>query len=1198
MSAPPLRLGPFDIHRAVGRGAMGEVSLALHRTQGTEVAIKILHGTTARDPWAVEAFRNEVRAVAALSHPGIVSVVDHGVVEASSDLVTQGHFPEGTPYLVMEFVKGRPMNRFVGRLSWNQIRAVLLQLLDALAHSHARGVVHRDLKPGNVLLTHPGGRLPSVRRLQPNHPLEVKLTDFGLAQALDRHSAADAVVAGTPAYMAPEQLQGRWRDQGPWTDLYAVGCLAWAMATGRPPFGKDQPFEDALHDHLHRAPPPFRPVVPVPPGFEGWLRRLLAKTFEDRFPRAADAAWGLAQLSGERGRVGGGIPAEPTPVLVDEELDDTDYEDYFDVDDQPTEITESPTTRPVLVRHDRDEAPPERAGTPVPLTWRRQGKATEIEPLFGVGLNLFGIRPPPFVGRMAERDLLWQSLRDVYDKGVGQAVILEGSAGVGLSRLGRWLCQRADEVGAARVFTARHGAAEDGTSGLVPMVARYLRCSGLDRTAIRDRLVRAFPHGDVLHDEIDGLTELLSPDDSDGEWARRFRYPRERFALVRRLLEREATGHSTDDWEAVVVLWLDDAHLGSDTLDFCRFVLESQTADPLPILLLISAHTEALADAVHHREAEILAAISDHPRTQTVPLAPLAETDHTRLVQALLGMEGELVEQVAARTAGSPLFAVQLVGDWISRGLLRPGQDGFTLDPTASVELPSDIGRVWGDRVERLVIGLKASEAGALELAAVLGAEVDRAEWETACRLAGLEPSHRLLERLAAQRLVDLEGDPEPTRFAFTHAMLREALIQRAGQARRLEGHHQSSAQMLQDRAESRRGVSERLGRHLLMSGHVVPALGKLLEGARERRASGEAAAARRLLDYRERALKRLDLPHSDALWGLGWVERAELDLESDLTSRTDDLLQRCETAAVEFGWTRVAARAAVARGRMHLLAGRLQQAIDSLDGARTEALRLAEPQLAARAGVELGSVYLRQGEAKRALDAFQAAQDIYRDLDDAHGIASCMWQAGRVGLAQGDVARAVATIPEAHARFEAVGARWSAAECVNGLGDLARLQGDTDTAEARYREALAEMEAIAHASAVYPRLNLGVVLVERGAHVEARRLIEPLLRSAAIRARPALAAGAHLILLSPVAAAGDWAAWDHHVGRAGGLLASTGIIDRDNAHLARLGGEQAVLGGEVDRARSAFGLAWQQLQALHDTEGLAEVEALVRALA
>ena len=115
MTDPHLKLGPFDLERAVGRGAMGEVWLARHRTQGVEVAIKLLHGTTVSDPWALEAFRNEVRAVAGLSHPGIVAVVDHGIVPGHSNVATEGHFEAGTPYLAMEFVDGWTLDRIGGR---------------------------------------------------------------------------------------------------------------------------------------------------------------------------------------------------------------------------------------------------------------------------------------------------------------------------------------------------------------------------------------------------------------------------------------------------------------------------------------------------------------------------------------------------------------------------------------------------------------------------------------------------------------------------------------------------------------------------------------------------------------------------------------------------------------------------------------------------------------------------------------------------------------------------------------------------------------------------------------------------------------------------------------------------------------------------------------------------------------------------
>ena len=141
-------------------------------------------------------------------------------------------------------------------------------------------------------------------------------------------------------------------------------------------------------------------------------------------------------------------------------------------------------------------------------------------------------------------------------------------------------------------------------------------------------------------------------------------------------------------------------------------------------------------------------------------------------------------------------------------------------------------------------------------------------------------------------------------------------------------------------------------------------------------------------------------------------------------------------------------------------------------------------------------------------------------------------------------------------------------------------------------------LDAVGHSAAAIPRLNLGVVLVDRDKSVAARRLIEPLLRNQTIRDQPALAAAAHLILLAAVAKSGDWSAWDHHVGRAGALLASTGIVDRDNASLAHLAAERAVEGGQIDRARSAFGLAWQQFDGLGDREGVSRVENRVRTLA
>ena len=227
-------LGSYALEAPLGRGGMGEVWRARHMDQGVAVAIKVLTGERAREERFRRAFRAEVRAAAGLAHPNITRVLDYGEVPAGQP----EPFAPGNPFLVLELVDGGALRGRCGRLSWQAIGWVLLALLDALSHAHARGVVHRDLKPENVLLS---------RRLA-----TVKLTDFGLACPVELpvDGRVHGRFAGTPGYMAPEQVEGRWRDHGPWTDLYGLGCLAFTLATGSPPF-TGTGLLDVLNGHLH-----------------------------------------------------------------------------------------------------------------------------------------------------------------------------------------------------------------------------------------------------------------------------------------------------------------------------------------------------------------------------------------------------------------------------------------------------------------------------------------------------------------------------------------------------------------------------------------------------------------------------------------------------------------------------------------------------------------------------------------------------------------------------------------------------------------------------------------------------------------------------------------------------------------------------------------------------------------------------------
>jgi len=202
---------------------MGQVWFGVHRAQGVPVAVKVITAERAREASYLQAFHNEVSAMAGLDHPGIVLVFDYGTVGEVAASSSEGALVPGSPYLAMELATGGSLRDADLPATWGELRDLLLGLLDALAHAHARGVVHRDIKPGNILVfeeepARSGGEHLLARRL--------RLTDFGLAHALDAPDAEGVRIgqSGTPRYMAPEQFAARWREFGPWTDLYALGA--------------------------------------------------------------------------------------------------------------------------------------------------------------------------------------------------------------------------------------------------------------------------------------------------------------------------------------------------------------------------------------------------------------------------------------------------------------------------------------------------------------------------------------------------------------------------------------------------------------------------------------------------------------------------------------------------------------------------------------------------------------------------------------------------------------------------------------------------------------------------------------------------------------------------------------------------------------------------------------------------------------
>jgi serine/threonine-protein kinase len=253
--------GRYELNRHIARGGMAEVYLAHDLLLDRPVALKVLFPELSVDRSFVERFRREAQAAANLSHQNIVSIFDWGE-------------EEGTYFIVMEYVSGQPLSHVIraeGKLAPDRAAQIAAGTAAALSNAHRHGVVHRDVKPGNILLDEQG---------------QVKVTDFGIARAGDpkENLTQTGVVMGTATYFSPEQAQGLPTDQR--TDVYSLGVVLYEMVTGRPPFSGETPVSIA-YKHVKEDPVPPREVEPsVPEDFEAIILAALEKDREDRYPTA------------------------------------------------------------------------------------------------------------------------------------------------------------------------------------------------------------------------------------------------------------------------------------------------------------------------------------------------------------------------------------------------------------------------------------------------------------------------------------------------------------------------------------------------------------------------------------------------------------------------------------------------------------------------------------------------------------------------------------------------------------------------------------------------------------------------------------------------------------------------------------------------------------------------------------------------
>jgi len=266
--------GRFEILEVVGHGGMGIVYRARHKTMENILALKVLHPEYSRNPRFIERFISEARASGRLSHPNVVRGIDAGEWE-------------GRHFFAMEFVDGPPLDRVLasgGRLTERRALGIALDMSRALVHAWKNSVVHRDVKPGNILINAEG---------------TAKLTDLGLAVRLDTESGKPGVTMGTPDYISPEQIEG-FPDIDIRTDIYSLGVTLFQMIAGKPPY--EGSAEEVMEKHLRSPFPDLRALVPdVSVPTQRVLKKMTEKDRKDRYQDPAHLEKDLESALAGRG---------------------------------------------------------------------------------------------------------------------------------------------------------------------------------------------------------------------------------------------------------------------------------------------------------------------------------------------------------------------------------------------------------------------------------------------------------------------------------------------------------------------------------------------------------------------------------------------------------------------------------------------------------------------------------------------------------------------------------------------------------------------------------------------------------------------------------------------------------------------------------------------------------------------------------
>lgn len=1103
--------GRYLIEGKIGAGGVGSVYRARQLSLDRPVAIKMLHPSLSLSEGARRRFKDEARALALLNHPHIATVHDFGTSE------------EGEQFLVLEFVEGQPLAQIADRqvMPFAILRQIFEQTLKALTHAHEREIVHRDVKPANILVDADGDGNPHT-----------KLVDFGIALASDTQVGSGALpIEGTPHFMAPEQAEGR-QYVTPAADVYALALTFWWAVTGQLPFDGETPAE--ILERQRVAPlPPFKPRLGVrpPKALEGLLRAALVK---DPSERVADARIFLARLQAVSG---GDWAPEIRLNAPGEGLAPATSMSTAGAPHAPRKGQHS--TERALARRipqtqvigktlaDISLAPPVHRTLVEQQTMSELSKpapARESLKLSDDYSNQPSLRADaPLVGRSQERARLMEFALGAANDKRGMILSLEGPAGLGKSKLANWLRTNAESrLGFRCSRGVFHQDAERGLRGIRESFESLLGTRGMAGERLQRSLESTLARIG-LTDERDAHTLLhflrpgseLAPDQSSS-------------GVIDVLNDTMLRTIEAFGREEPVLLLLEDVHwAGPEAASWLRFCLSEFRHRDLRVLVVLTVQTDDVrSPLVESLLAEIGRA--DPAVAHRFKLNKLDDEHVRQLVSTILNAAPELAEALVKRADGNPMHTVQLARylrdeqllEWSVRGwkakdgvevarLLPPSlADTLALRITALEELPHA-----GPRIRALI-----------NRAAVIGSSVRIAVLE---RMLELEGNQELLASLDEDLELILDSDLlrlVEKRFAdllsFPSTLIRDVVLERLRGRRSTRKLHLLASKAKQEiMAEEVDKIAVELMEHHAAARDAAGELDFCLRAAATAERSHRPHEAMRLM---ERALR---------------LYEANPTLAPDAGAQKRELLSRMAGLAMGFGQydramdcflrviadpeTPLAEQLSARLGEAELLwmRGDLEQSLNSAKALLREAEDSDEPEIVIRAWLALAKLYWHRGDIALAEEAlavvpsllpsdehpqraeylwiladverskgrlddayqlFKEALELYVQHDNARGIAKCEAKMAVIARMSGDLEVATSHYRRALDLYASLGARRGVAHQLNGLGDIARFRQDLDLASEQYRRAVDIFQAIGvPVDAAIALTNLGIVARE-----------------------------------------------------------------------------------------------------------------------